>query len=108
MGAMGHDHPLVKAVGRESADMLHRSFAGETLPFPATRVRRFARYLAIAREFQQGIPIPVLAERHGVCLRTVERALDRVTHGDLSRAGGTPHPLPPGGLGSYPGAGVRV
>jgi hypothetical protein len=86
-GPMDDSHPLVRTLGREDAEIVHRQFAGETMPFPARRIRALARDIAIAREFEQGIPLPVIAQAHGVSERTATRALDRISHGDIQRAG---------------------
>ena len=104
MGPLADDHALVRTVGRENAELIHRHFAGEMLPFPARRIRAITRDILIARDFTQGIPVPVLAEHHGVSERTVTRALDRVTGGDIARAG-QPHPP---GLGPPGGGPMRV
>ncbi len=104
-GPLADDHPIVRTVGREGADLIQRNFSGETMPFPARRIRALVRDITIARDFQQGIPVPVIAEAHGVSQRTVTRALDRISHGDIQRAG---QPPPPPGLGSYPTGPLRV
>ncbi len=101
-----HDnHPIVRTVGRDNAELIHRHFGGETMAFPARRIKAISRDIRIARDFTQGIPIPVLAATHGVCERTVTRALDRVSAGDIQRAG---HPPTPPVLGSFEGGGMRV
>jgi hypothetical protein len=102
VGPLGDNHPIVRTVGRDNAELIHRHFSGETMAFPARRIRAITRDLAIARDFTQGIPIPVLAQTHGVCERTVTRALDRVTTGDVAQAGHPPL------LGSSGAGGMRV
>ena len=104
-GPLSDDHALVRTLGREDAELLHRAFAGETMPFPKRTIRSMARAIKIARDFEQGIPVPVLAKAHGVSERTVTRALDRVSHGDIQRAAGPP---PPPGLGPSGGGPLRV
>jgi hypothetical protein len=109
VGPLSDDHAIVQTIGREQADLIHRHFAGETMAFPARRIRAIRRDIEIARDFQLGIPVPVLATTHGVSERTVTRALDRVSHGDIQRAQAPP-PTPgtPPGLGPLPGGPGRV
>ena len=104
-GPLSDDHALVRTIGRENAELLHRAFKGETMPFPARTIRSMARDIRIAREFEQGVPLPVLAEAYGVSERTITRALDRVSHGDIARAQGPPTPP---GLGPSGGGSLRV
>jgi hypothetical protein len=77
-------HPLVGAIGREGADKLRRHYGGETLPFPARSVRSLSRAVEIARGFTAGATVEELAQRHRVSVSTVARALEKVTHKDLS------------------------
>lgn len=81
------EHPIVKNVGPTNAELLRRHFGGETLSFPARRMRAVARDIEIAKQFQLGIPIPILASSNAISERTVLRALARVTSGDIQRAG---------------------
>ena len=87
VGAMKDDHPIVMTIGRQNAELIHRHFSGETMAFPARRIRAISRDILIARDFTQGIPIPVLATSHKVSEQTVLRALGRVTTGDIVHAG---------------------
>ncbi len=99
--SLSDDHALVRTLGREEAERLRRHFAGETLPFPVRRLKKVARDISIARDFQQGIPIPVLAQHHRVSHAIVMRAVSKVSQGDIQRAqgDGTHPPLGPSGGG---------
>jgi hypothetical protein len=101
-GPISDDHALVQTIGREAADLVVAYFSGETLPFPVRRMRALRRDIDIARDHIQGIPVPVLACTHKVSERTVARALCRVTHGDIQRAGPTPPPPLLGSSGTPP------
>ena len=106
VGPLGDDHALVRTLGRDNAELLHRHFAGETMAFPARRIRAIRRDIEIARDFTtEHLPVSVLAERHGVSERTVIRALGRVTTGDVERVAPSPHPP---GVGSSQAGPMRV
>jgi hypothetical protein len=108
-GNLADDHHIVRTIGREQADKLHHSFAGETISYPARRMKAIRRDISIARDFHLGIPIPAIVTSYGVSERTVTRALDRISHGDIQRAGSLPPATPtPPGLGSYPPGPLRV
>jgi hypothetical protein len=72
-------------------------------------MKAIRRDISIARDFHLGIPIPAIVTTYGVSERTVTRALDRISHGDIQRAGSPPPtPPPPRDIGSYPPGTLRV
>ena len=102
-GSMNAEHPIVRTIGREKANLLQRHFAGEALPFPARSIKAIERDIRIAKAFTEGSSIPLLAETHHVSERTVMRALDRITTKDVAEATPTP-PV----LGTSSGGPMRV
>ncbi len=91
LNPIGDEHPLIEAVGREGAEKLRRHYGGETLPFPARSVRSIRRAVEIARGFTAGASVEELALQHRVSVSTVARALEKVTHRDLTTLPPPPH-----------------
>ena len=90
VNAMDEQHPIVRTIGKDNARLLQRHFAGETLAFPARRIKAIERDVRIAKDFTQGSSIPALAEMHHVSERTVLRALGRITTKDVAEAQAPP------------------
>jgi hypothetical protein len=103
VNAMDDQHPIVRTIGEDNARLLQRHFAGETLAFPARRIKAIERDVRIAKDFTQGSSIPALAEMHHVSERTVLRALGRITTKDVAEAQAAPP-----GLGTPSGGPMRV
>jgi hypothetical protein len=101
VNSMDEQHPIVRTIGKDNARLLQRHFAGETLAFPARRIKAIERDVRIAKAFTEGNSIPVLAVAHHVSERTVLRALGRITTKDVAEATPTPPVVgsPPAGTG---------